>query len=170
MTGPGVTVTPRLSTATTAEIEADLADRRDDRRLLADTLRWARTQGYSRAREYECGQFCGYSWVAPYQRVTLDPGGDLTIYVGRHAISPESAREGVDVLAALGVLPQEFSSAYQAGVNRCHCRAAEDDYHTIAEHKSCPSFSYGEPCGGCHSCLSGMRDYYERLEANDANA
>lgn len=104
---------------TAAECEADRAAddqfRREERRLLAKTLAWARRSGYEKAREYEGGQFCGYSWKEPFAKVVFDPAADMTIYYGRSAFSPESVREAVDVLVALGVLPVEMSSAFDAG-------------------------------------------------------
>lgn len=105
---------------TAEEIAADLAaeeeQRRADRKLLAEVLAWSRVNGYGKAREYEGGRFAGYSWKAPYQKLHLDPHGDPTLYYGGHAIQPETVREAVDVLCALGVLPPEkFSSAFQAG-------------------------------------------------------
>lgn len=104
---------------TADEIAADLAaedeQRRSDRKLLAEVLRWSRTSGYGKAREYECGRFAGYSWKAPYWKLHFDPY-DPTLYYGGSAVQPETVREAVDVLAALGVIPQTFSSAYRAGV------------------------------------------------------
>lgn len=98
-----------------ADAAADEQQRREDRRLLARTLKWARDNGRVRDRRYEGGRFAVYVWTCPDGRVWLGPSGDVTVYVGFHSLQPETVREAVDLLVALGVLPVEMSSAYEAG-------------------------------------------------------
>lgn len=103
--------TDTLTAAELADRAEDEAARRADRKLLAETLRWARLKGYTRIREYEGGQFSGYSWVGAYPRVHFNPSGDGTLYCGNGMFTAETAREAVDVLCALGVLPPSMFSA-----------------------------------------------------------
>jgi hypothetical protein len=144
-----------LSASDLAEIEADEAAQRADRKLLADTLRWARVNGHVRTREYEDGgRFSGYSWTGVYPDVLWNPdAGDGTLYCGTGMLSPETAREAVDVLCALGALPAELSSIFTAG--RESLQREPNDI---------------EATGGCccNGCIGqGLCDLYDPCDADE---
>lgn len=115
---------PRLSTS-------DIA-------LLRSVLVWARANGWRRffidenvpgyARNFESWNWTGpilgaaevfiertESWTGVAWRFVIggDAGGDEGIELGRQ--DRIEVREAVDVLAALGVIPARFSSAFRAG-------------------------------------------------------
>ncbi len=91
----------------------------DDRRVIAAALRWGREQGYYPAWG---GRQCGPG-DRPTRSVCVRPWSDGTkagLVVSRPGLPTfelvvTSAREVVDVLCALGVLPIHMSSAYTAG-------------------------------------------------------
>jgi hypothetical protein len=104
-----------LTAAQLADCEEEEQQQRANRKLLAEALKWARINGYARERVYEMGQFSGYGWDAPCGRVHFCPLHDPVIYYWGSAIQPGNAREAVDVLCALGILPAHLSSAWLAG-------------------------------------------------------
>lgn len=105
-----------------ADREEDERQQRADRKLLAEALKWARVNGYVHERVYEMGYFSGYGWDVPCGRVHFCPLHDPVIYYSGSAIQPGSAREAVDVLCALGVLPAHLSSAWQAAQKELKAR------------------------------------------------
>lgn len=107
----------------------------DDRRLLAEALRWARSHGWSprwpERRRAHLWTWVNASW--PYgrrppegaTRVTFD---GRTLYVERFntpggwwagaSCRPDSVVQSVDVLVTFGILPSFLSSSYALAVDR----------------------------------------------------
>lgn len=105
----------------------------EERELLLALFRWARAEG-----RMEWGRWA-HRWsrqTGPREQwlgVDYDPedGKYLSLYRGRENARDywvASVVEAVDVLAALGIVPPRFSSAYRAGwVARMDTRAASWD-------------------------------------------
>lgn len=62
-----------------------------------------------------------------------------------------------------------YDRAADAAGQPCGCRIADEDEHPASEHTYCNPGG-DPPCGGCHSCLSAMKEYYERSEAVSGDA
>ena len=95
----------------------------DGRRLLAEVSKWAHANGWTN------GEWRGYMNATYWHEATVmvrphecgfdvfrtDQGGPIT---GRPDEYPAtSVREAVDLLVALRILPDRFSSAFRAGVD-----------------------------------------------------
>lgn len=115
-----------------------------ERTLLLALFRWARTEG-----RLEWGRW-HYRWsreTGPREQwvgidYSADDGEFLTLWRGRTNMRTyfvADVAEAVDVLAALGIVPLQFSTAYRAGYDAC-MRA-----HRIAESRmpDRPLFSRG---------------------------
>ncbi|SRR6266704_2010571 len=105
-----------------------------DRRLLAEVLRWARTQGWRPV--YRGSQRpADWHWTNVHRprplplarearQVYVDRSGTLFVrapssdgcgWTEPHRLVAESVTQAVDVLAALRILPVAFSSAFRSG-------------------------------------------------------
>ncbi|MEU1240081.1 hypothetical protein ABZ388_06950 [Micromonospora parva] len=92
----------------------------EHRQLLADIHRWARTNDWATTRDI--------GWWSPdrLSQVDWDERGlsigtrDTTdnLWKTRHWPA-DSVREAIDLLVALGIAPEGFSSAYKAGWDDC---------------------------------------------------
>lgn len=104
-----------------------MTDHTAERQLLRDVLTWARANGWRRVEPYPS------SWPE-WTNFQQDSGPNVCLYkpefgedydeirayffgpdVRHVSWRPTSIREAVDVLAALGVLPVAFSTAYSVG-------------------------------------------------------
>lgn len=100
-----------------------------DRQLLRDVFRWARAEGFRRehTRDFEGRVVVRLpdwaSWTHPSKLTALQLDHDdqptSVLHIQRENgwldMWVSSVREAVDILAALGILPITFSSAYKAG-------------------------------------------------------
>jgi hypothetical protein len=97
---------------------------RAERTLLLAVFRWARAEGGMQWGRWH------YRWTrqsGPREQwlgVEFDPGDGefLSLYRGRATGRDywvADIAEAVDVLAALGILPAQFSTAYRAGYDAC---------------------------------------------------
>lgn len=92
----------------------------EDRELLADVHRWARTNGWN---WHEAWGWVNAHYVSDATLAVEWEDGPLVIRSGEVLLllKPKtypvaSVREAVDILVALRILPAHFSSAYEAGV------------------------------------------------------
>lgn len=97
----------------------------DDRRLLAEVSKWAHANGWTNGgwRGYMNGRYWHEATVMVRPNET---GFDVwrVNQAGAVAGRPDeypatSVREAVDLLVALRILPDRFSSAFYAGVDAC---------------------------------------------------
>ncbi|MET8265972.1 hypothetical protein ABZU92_18495 [Micromonospora arida] len=93
----------------------------EDRRLLAEVSRWRKDNGWTNT---------DFGWVDDLRTVRVRPNeagfqvwrkdADAPHFTGQPTEYPaESVREAIDMLVALNVLPEGFSSAYKAGWDDC---------------------------------------------------
>jgi hypothetical protein len=105
-----------------------------DRRLLADVHRWARTNGWTPA-DWRGRQNAPTEDQATIAVRTNEAGfqvwrktTDAPHFTGQPTDYPaDSVRQAVDLLAALNILPAQFSSAYQAGWHDGYFADVEDE-------------------------------------------
>ncbi|MEU4772930.1 hypothetical protein [Micromonospora sp. NPDC023644] len=105
----------------------------DDRRLLADVHRWARTNGW---------EWKEYRWENADTSITIRSNGfelrRRKSATGRFGPTAghiaSSIRQAVDLLVALGILPVYLSSQYAAGWHDGYFADVEDE--TAAEIKA----------------------------------
>ena len=97
----------------------------DGRRLLAEVSKWAHANGWTNGgwRGWMNGRYWHEAtvYVRPnetgFDVFRTDQGGPVS---GRPMEYPAtSVREAVDLLVALRILPDRFSSAFEAGVDSC---------------------------------------------------
>lgn len=136
-----------------AMVAADDEWRHAERAKMAAALRWMRDRGRVRTRETEAGM---RGWVYQWRgtdsiALVVMTYGDLTIYAGSQVLTPESVTQAVDLLAALGVLPVQMSSQFQAGT-------AAAGWSHEAEEWSCRMHN-GRSAFACTFTEGGARRY-----------
>lgn len=97
-------------------------DQTAERQLLRDVLTWARANGWRRQPQIRTETAWsrdpeGDGGVRPHTVSFTRTFGPIRLIIwGFGQIDVSGPQQAADVLVAVGILPAEFSSAYQAGV------------------------------------------------------
>ena len=104
----------------------------EDRKLLAEVSKWARAYGWVVLRDT--------GWQNPSRIIQVDwdergvwiarRNGTDRMWPAAQLYPATSVRQAVDMLAAIGILPPRFSSAYKAGWHDGYFHTVEDETAT----------------------------------------